>query len=79
MNLRDIDLRKIVNESVNMFLLHEAKMSKEDALRFDEWKGVFDGYLSDMIDELQSEYLNRQYNLISAYSCNVYVYSFYIF
>lgn len=59
MNLRDIDLRKIVNESVNMFLLHEAKMSKEDALRFEEWKGVFDGYLSDMIDELQSEYLNR--------------------
>ena len=59
MNLRDIDLRKIVNESVNMFLLHEAKMSKEDALRFDEWKGVFDCYLSDMIDELQSEYLNR--------------------
>ena len=40
MNLRDIDLRKIVNESVNMFLLHEAKMSKEDALRFEEWKGV---------------------------------------
>ena len=59
MNLRDIDLRKVVNESVNMFLLHEAKMSKEDALRFEEWKGVFDGYLSDMIDELQSEYLNR--------------------
>ena len=24
MNLRDIDLRKIVNESVNMFLLHKA-------------------------------------------------------
>ena len=59
MNLRDIDLHKVVNESVNMFLLHEAKMSKEDALRFEEWKGVFDGYLSDMIDELQSEYLNR--------------------
>ena len=59
MNLRDIYIRKVVNESVNMFLLHEAKMSKEDALRFDEWKGVFDGYLSDMIDELQSEYLNR--------------------
>ena len=58
MNLGDIDLRKVVNESVNMFLLHEAKMSKEDALRFEEWKGVFDGYLSDMIDELQSEYLN---------------------
>ena len=34
MNLRDIDIRKVVNEAVNMFLLHEAKMSKEDALRF---------------------------------------------
>ena len=59
MNLKDIDLRKVVNESVKMFLLHEAKMSKEDSLRFEEWKGVFDGYLSDMIDELHSEYLNR--------------------
>lgn len=44
MNLGDIDLRKVVNESVNMFLLHEANMSKEDALRFEEWKGVFDGF-----------------------------------
>ena len=40
-------------------LLYEAKKANANDANFEKWKSVFNVYLSEMIDELQTNYLNQ--------------------
>ena len=61
--LTESDLRRIVKESVNKLLEEDSygpidKANTNDA-NFEKWKSAFNVYLSEMIDELQADYLNQ--------------------
>ena len=52
--LSENDLRNIISKC-----LEEAKLSIAQQEAFDIWKATFDKYLSMMINELQTDYLNE--------------------
>ena len=45
----------LLNKQCNVFL-NESSVNGVD---FDKWKTIFDSYLSDMVGELQADYLNE--------------------
>ena len=50
--------RYLRNELHNK-LLYEAKKANTNDAEYEKWKSVFNVYLSEMIDELQTDYLNQ--------------------
>lgn len=60
-------LQKLISECIDRYLrnklhnklLYEAKKANANDANFEKWKSVFNVYLSEMIDELQTDYLNQ--------------------
>lgn len=60
-------ISNIISECIDRYLrnklhnklLYEAKKANTNDADFEKWKSVFNVYLSEMIDELQTDYLNR--------------------
>jgi hypothetical protein len=50
-------LRKYLNENVNINEVRQQANQTDKG--FERWKKVFDSYLSEMVNELQTDYLNN--------------------
>lgn len=67
-NISETNLNRLINQCID-----EAKMSLKQEQAFQQWKKLFDSYLYEMIDELQSDYLNDiglAIHINSSYSFN---------
>ena len=52
-------IHRYLRNKLHNKLLYEAKKANTNDAEYEKWKSVFNVYLSEMIDELQTDYLNR--------------------
>lgn len=64
MILTEKNIRQVISDCVNDYLYNKQcnvflNESSVNGVDFDKWKTIFDSYLSDMVGELQDDYLNE--------------------